>query len=193
MDRHGGYPGANRGRESLLPKNRQGRCKKDGGGKIQWNSEILTFFYVSWGRFGWWVQRLDLFVSHDEIVSIRTYPMSFHTLQISSSHHSAMFHSAFVFEHEHRIHECIFMHTVFVTLHIGLLPTAFSGCSARASPFSDLPRCRGRMNMGTFRWKKPWGCQSYLECWVWKHKKTLSIGKNHQIQVAEMRVSMFLS
>ena len=53
--------------------------------------------------------------------------MSFHTLQISSSHHSAMFHSAFVFEHEHRIHKCIFMHTIFVTIHICLHPTTFSG------------------------------------------------------------------
>lgn len=159
MDRHGGYPGANRGRESLLPKNRQGRCKKDGGGKIQWNSEILTFVYVSWGRFGWWVQRLDLFVSHDEIVSIRTYPMSFHTLQISSSHHSAMFHSAFVFEHEYRIHECISMHTVFVTLHICLLPTTFSGWQLVPHP---SPTCVESLSADST-------CLGAVAGWIWEH------------------------
>lgn len=56
-----------------------------------------------------------------------------------------MFHAAFVFEHEHRIHKCIFMHTIFVTIHIChicLLPTTFSAWQLVPESLSarDMPR-----------------------------------------------------
>ena len=92
--------------------------------------------------------------------------MSFHTLQISSSHHySMMFRSVLVVEHEHRIHECIFMHTVFVTLHICLLPTTFSGWQLVPHPSLtgqwsrvfgrfDMPRCNGQDEYGNIQMKE---------------------------------------
>lgn len=92
-------------------------------------------------------------------LSPRTYPMSFHTLQISSSHHSAMFHSAFVFEHEYRIHECISMHTVFVTLHICLLPTTFSGWQLVPHP---SPTCVESLSADST-------CLGAVAGWIWEH------------------------
>lgn len=123
-------------------------ARNDGGGKYNG----IARYWRSWmcreedldGEFNDWIC-LCLTIT----LSPRTYPMSFHTLQISWSHHSGMFHSAFVFEHKHRIHECIFMHTVFVTLHICLHPTTFSGWQLVPHP---SPTCLGA-----------------VAGWVWEH------------------------